>query len=136
MFHQANIFTKIVVLIIGMLILLMAMFAFYNQSTVRVLYGEIESANLNKLMFLKSQLEERFSSISTNAIVLSNDPVIRELEYADYTGNWNDRQKLLRLILDHIAVQAGVTGWSADITVYSRPTKEVISTSPTTWGGG
>lgn len=134
MFTKSNIFTKIVLLIIGMLILLMAMFAFYNQSTVRVLHGEIESANLNKLMFLKSQMEERFNRISTNAIMLSNDPVIRELEYADYTGDWYNRQKLLKLILDHISLQAGVTGWNADITVYSRVTREVISTSSTMWG--
>jgi|HigsolmetaAR203D_1030402.scaffolds.fasta_scaffold02596_5 Predicted signal transduction protein with a C-terminal ATPase domain len=134
MFKKANIFTKIVVLIIGMLILLMALFAYYNHSTVRVIHREIESANLNKLMFLKSQLEEKFNRISTNAIMLSNDPVIRELEYADYTGNWYERQKLLKMILGHISLQADVTGWHADITVYSRVTKETISTSSMTWG--
>lgn len=129
MLKQINIFTKIVILILGLLILMMVLFAVYNQTSVQVINSEIKTINLNKLMFLKSQLEEKFNQISINAITLSNDAAIKQLEYEQMSGNPYDRQKLLNMIADNISLQSGITGWLTEITVYSRLTHEIISTS-------
>src|SRR5690606_14688686 len=101
---------KVVILIFGLLLLMMLLFTIYNQTTVKVIKSEIEAANLNKLLFLKSQLEEKLSQISINSITLANDPAIRELEYQQQSGDPYDRQKLTNMILDHISLQSGITG--------------------------
>lgn len=133
MIQKLNSFSKVVILIFGLLLLMMLLFTIYNQTTVKVIKSEIEAANLNKLLFLKSQLEEKLSQISINSITLANDPAIRELEYQQQSGDPYDRQKLTNMILDHISLQSGITGWRTEITVYSRLSQEVISTSSKTF---
>ncbi|MFD0959704.1 sensor histidine kinase [Paenibacillus chungangensis] len=130
---KLNSFSKVLILVIGLLVLMMLFFSIYNRITVDVIKREIEAANLNKLMFLKNQLEEKFNGISINSIMLANDPEIRELEYKQLSGDPYDRQKLKRSILEQISLQSGITGWWTDITVYSRLTHEVISTTSNTF---
>ena len=130
---KLNSFTKVVILIIGLLLLVMVLFAIYNQTTVKVMKTEIEAANSNKLLFLRDQLEEKINQISIIAITLANDPAIKELEYRQQSGDPFERHKLTSMILDHISLQSSITGWRTEITVYSRLTGEVVSTSSKTF---
>ncbi|TLS54028.1 sensor histidine kinase [Paenibacillus antri] len=134
MHRKLNSFAKVAILIFGLLFLMMSFFTIYNRVTVQVMKTEIETANLNKLVFLKDQLEEKINQISINAITLASDPAIRELEFLQQSGDPYDKQKLTRMILDHISLQSGITGWWTEITVYSRMTHDVVSTSSDTFG--
>ncbi|WP_036746212.1 sensor histidine kinase [Paenibacillus sp. UNC451MF] len=128
---KVTIFTKIVVMIIGLLVPVMLLFALSNQTAVRVLEDEMKTNNLNKLRFLYQQMEAKIDQISMNSIAMSNDAAIRELEYQHRSGSYYERERLLQMILDNITLQSGISGWMTDITVYSRLTKDIISTSST-----
>ncbi|WP_409342360.1 sensor histidine kinase [Paenibacillus sp. MBLB4367] len=127
--RKATIFTKIVSMIIGILLPVVLLFALSNHTAVHVIEGEMKRNNLSQLQFLHQQMEEKVNQISINAITISNDAAIRELEFQHQDGSSFDRQKLLRMILDNITLHAGISGWNTDITVFSRMTKEIISTS-------
>ncbi|WNQ12955.1 histidine kinase [Paenibacillus aurantius] len=126
---KLTIYTKIVGMIMGLLIPVMALFAYSNQTAVRVIEDEMKTNNLNKLRFLHQQMEGKIDQLSMNSIAMSNDASIRELEFRQLSGTGFDRDRLLRMILDNINLQSGISGWMTDITVYSRLTKEMVSTS-------
>lgn len=127
--RKVTIFTKIVSMIIGILLPVVLLFALSNHTAVQVIEDEMKTNNLSQLKFLHQQMEEKVNQISINAITISNDAAIRELEFQHQSGSTFDRQKLLRMILDNITLHAGISGWNTDITVFSRMTKEIISTS-------
>jgi len=134
MTRKLNSFAKVVILIFALLLLMMIFFSIYNRNTVQVIKSEIETANVNNLLFLKNQIEEKINQISISAITMANDPSIQELQYAKQSGNQYDFLKQRRLILEHISLQSGITGWLTEITVYSRLTGDVISTSSNPFG--
>lgn len=91
----------------------------------------MKTNNLNKLRFLYQQMAAKIDQISMNSIAMSNDAAIRELEYRHQSGSYYERERLLQMLLDNITLQSGISGWMTDITVYSRLTKDIISTSST-----
>ncbi|WP_276353746.1 sensor histidine kinase [Cohnella caldifontis] len=129
MIKRMNSFSKVVILIFGLLAIMILLFTVYTRTTVNVLEKEIESNNLNKLQFLKKELEDKVNQLSINAILLNNDPAIKELEFLTQSGDTFNRNKWNNMILDHLSLQSGASGWSTDISVYSRQTREVISTA-------
>ncbi|MDF2668100.1 MAG: putative sensor with domain [Paenibacillus sp.] len=131
--RKATIFTKIVIMIMGVLVPVVLLFAISNQTAVVVIEEEMKKNNLNQLRFLHQQMEEKIEQISINSIAMSNDAAVRELEFQYQSGSSFDRQRLLRMILDNITLQSGISGWMTDITVYSRLTKETVSTSNSTF---
>ncbi|MDQ1909009.1 histidine kinase [Paenibacillus sp. GD4] len=127
--RKVTIFTKAVVMILSILIPVVLLFAISNQTAVHVVEDEMKKNNLNKLRFLHQQMEQKIDQLSMNSIAMSNDAAIRELEYRHQSESYYDRERLLRMILDNITLQSGISGWLTDITVYSRLTKDIISTS-------
>ncbi len=130
---KVTIFTKIVIMIMGVLVPVVLIFAISNQTAVVVIEEEMKKNNVNQLRFLHQQMEEKIEQISINSIAMSNDAAVRELEFQYQSGLNFDRQRLMRMILDNITLQSGINGWMTDITVYSRLTKEIISTSNSTF---
>ncbi|MFD0714170.1 sensor histidine kinase [Paenibacillus sp. GCM10027626] len=128
--RRVTIFTKIVVIILGLLIPVMILFYFYNENSVQVIKQEVTTLNENKLTFFYKQLNEKVNQIALNSITLSNSPVIEELEYQQISGKLREKQEWEKLVLDDMNQRSGVTGWNTSITLYSRVIQEVISTSP------
>lgn len=133
MTNRINIFTKIVVLMLALLIPVIILFTISNIVSVKVIQNELKTINLNKLRFLHQQIKDKIDQISINAITLANDPAIKELDFEQRSGKFENRYELKRMILEHITLQSGITGWHTNITVYSRLTHEVISTSKKTF---
>lgn len=126
---KINIFTKIVVLILLLLIPIVILHTVSNQVAVNVVQDEVKASYFNKLSFLLNQVENDVEQLSTNSILLTNDPSIRELQTNDFFGEIYDRQKLIRTIQGHIALQATASRWTNDISIYSLTNHDVISTN-------
>lgn len=129
---RINIFTKIVVLLLALIVPVVIMFSFNNFTSVKVIRGEIEQLKENQFLSLFRQLNERIKQISMNSITLTNSTSVEELEFQQFKGSVSERQRLLKMISDDISLQSGITGWQTEITLYSRMTNEVLSTSADT----
>ncbi len=126
---RINIFAKVVIMILLLLIPIVILFTVSNQTAVRVIQNEVKASYFTKLSFLLNQVDSYAEQLSTNSILLVNDPSIRELQANDFFGEIYDRHKLIRMIQGHIKLQSTASRWSNDISIYSLNRNDVISTN-------
>ncbi|RAV14182.1 sensor histidine kinase [Paenibacillus contaminans] len=132
MYRRLTIFTKVVVLVLGLLIPVIGLYAYSNQQSVNVIKDEIKQMNFNKLVFLLHQMDAQIQQLSTNSLTMVNDPAVRELNFTEESGDFYERKKLLAMVQDHINLQATMSGWVSKITVWSKQARAVVSTDPRT----
>ena len=126
---RVNIFAKIVVLLLAVVIPVMIMITINNFTSVQVIREEIEKLKESQFQSLFRQLDDKISQISLNSITLTNSTTVEELEFQQFSGSVSERQRLLNMISDDIGLQSRITGWQTDISIYLRMTDEVLSTS-------
>lgn len=127
--RRTNIFTKIVVLILLLLIPVIGLYSYSNQVSVSVVRESVKSLNFNKLTFLVKQMDVQIERLSTNAALFANDPMTLAFEFAQLSNEGeDDRQKTIRIIQDHINLQSEAYSWDSDISIYFRNAGQVVTT--------
>ncbi|WP_167859777.1 sensor histidine kinase [Paenibacillus cymbidii] len=121
-------FTKVVVIFLLLLIPVIALYTYSNQVSVAVVRDAVKTINFNQLSFLGKQMDGQVERLSTNAILYANDPMTQELQYETMSGDTSDRINTIRIIQDHINLQAEISSWNADISLYFRTAQQVVST--------
>ncbi len=130
--RRLTIFVKVVVLVLGLLIPVIALYAYSNQQSVSVIKDEIREMNFSKLVFLLHQMDAQIQQLSTNSLTMINDPAVRELNYMEESEEFSEWKKLMGMVQDHINLQASMSGWVSDITVWSKQARAVVSTDKRT----
>lgn len=88
--------------------------------------------NFSKLVFLLHQMDAQIQQLSTNSLTMVNDPAVRELNYMEESAEFSEWKKLLGMVQDHINLQASMSGWVSEITVWSKQAHAVVSTDKRT----
>lgn len=125
---RINIFTKIVFIIILLLIPIIVVYHYSNQVTVQVVREELKASNLNKLSFLLSQAEGQMNRLSTDSLLMSDDPALLELQLNGPGMTTYERQKMVRMLQSHIMLQTIVGDWLSNIKVYLPDQQQIYST--------
>ncbi|GFZ85240.1 hypothetical protein GCM10008018_34060 [Paenibacillus marchantiophytorum] len=126
--YKLNIFSKILVLLVLLLIPIVLLYSFTNRITNRVVQDQIQSSNLNQLSFFMHQLDADVERLAMSPVILGSDPYVRE--YIDrYNAPDYDMLKEQSRIIQKLSLQSVSSGWVNELTIATPKEKQVLSSS-------
>lgn len=126
--YKLNIFSKILILIVLLLIPILVLYGISNRTANRVVQEQIESSNVNQLSFFLHQLDSQISNLSMFPVIMGNDPYIRE--FIDMQGApIMDILKAQSRITEKLGLQSVSSGWYNDLTILLPAARQAISSS-------
>ncbi|UKS25756.1 histidine kinase [Paenibacillus sp. HWE-109] len=126
--YKLNIFSKILILLVLLLIPIVLLYSFTNRITNRVVQDQIQSSNLNQLSFFMHQLDADVERLAMSPVILGSDPYVRE--YIDrYNAPDYDMLKEQSRIIQKLSLQSVSSGWVNELTIATPKEKQVLSSS-------
>lgn len=126
--YKLNIFSKILILLVLLLIPIVLLYSYTNRITNNVVQDQIQSSNLNQLSFFMHQLDGDVERLAMSPVILGSDPYIREYidrnESPDY-----DMLKEQSRIIQKLSLQSVSSGWVNELTIAIPHGKQVLSSS-------
>lgn len=126
-----NLFTKIVMLIIIMLVPIVGLYVYSNHTTTEVLRDELNKSNESQLRFFQSQVNTNFDLLTLMPNQLIHDPDIssfRDIYLNEQHLNLNAIM-LVKRIQNKLSLQESSLNWKSNLFVYSPSLQRVISLS-------
>jgi two-component system sensor histidine kinase YesM len=125
---KLNIFQKIVLLLLVLLIPIVMLFQYSNQVSINVIQQEIQSSNINRLSFFVSQLNNRVSQLSLLSVMTGHDATIRQYQenYLQSSILNLDKQKSKEVAEDMLKLQSISAGWANTLRIYSPSLGEYV----------
>lgn len=126
--YRLNIFNKILIMVMLLLIPILLLYSFSNRTANQVIQEEIQSSNLNHLTFFLYQIDSAIENLSMFPVILSLDPHIRE--YVQRRGTTAaESLKAESRITEKLGLQSVSSSWSNDLTLYIPKDRKVVSTN-------
>ncbi|MDQ6419481.1 histidine kinase [Paenibacillus sp. LHD-117] len=127
-----NLFKKMMALILVMLIPIMGLYVYSNQTSTEVLREELHQSSRDQLRFFQHQVDTTIQSISLWPNLLLHDPDISELKdifekkspYLDL-----DTMMLIKRIQQKLSIQQNSLNWISKLMIYSPTLERVITAS-------
>jgi two-component system sensor histidine kinase YesM len=126
--YKLNIFSKIVVLLILLLIPIIILYSISNRISKNVVQQQMQSSNLNQLAFFMHQLDAAMDQLSLFPVILSFDPYIREFVDKRSSPRFDVLKEQSR-ITEKFSLQSVSSGWANDLTLLFPNDKSIISSS-------
>ncbi|MFD0673098.1 sensor histidine kinase [Cohnella sp. GCM10027633] len=129
---KVNLFTKIVLILVVMLLPIMGLYFFSNRTSTDVLRDELNDANTNRLVFFQNQVDTNISSISLWPNLLIHDPDISELRDTFTTPKGLlplEMITLINRIQRKLSIQENSSNWTSSLHIYSPVLGRVISSN-------
>ncbi|TBL76533.1 sensor histidine kinase [Paenibacillus thalictri] len=123
-----NIFNKIAVLIVLLLVPILLLYSYSYRTSLRVIEHEIEDSNLNKLAFLTSQVELTLDQLSMLSVIISRDPALKDYLDKKAASNSFDQLRLDMSIVDKLTLQSATSIWINEFSIYFPGIRKTIST--------
>ncbi|AWB45517.1 two-component sensor histidine kinase [Paenibacillus sp. CAA11] len=126
---KSNLFRKIVLLIIVMLIPIIALYFYANRTSSEVLRQELNQSNMNQLVFFQDQLSTRFDTLASWTNLLTHDPDIKSFQdiYLQDKQLNLDSINLIKRIQDKISLQQSSSNWKSKLYIYSPSLSRVVT---------
>ncbi|QLG40274.1 MULTISPECIES: histidine kinase [unclassified Paenibacillus] len=128
MFARLNVFTKITLLFVMLLILVLFLYTYSNRESVRVIEHEIQNNTMNHLSTFADSVESNIYQLSLYGISIGQDSSIQEYQRPDYKDIPYERVKVGSAILEKINLYNAASKWHSTITLYFPRLQKVIST--------
>lgn len=129
---RINLFTKIVLILIVMLLPIMGLYYFSNRTSTEVLRNELNDSNTNRLLFFQNQVNTNISSISLWPNLLIHDPdisVLRDTFESPGSSLPLDMITLINRIQRKLSIQENSSNWRSALYIYSPILNRVISSN-------
>ncbi|MBD2848102.1 sensor histidine kinase [Paenibacillus sp. IB182496] len=124
--RHVNIFNKIIVMIILLLIPIVILHAYSNQVSKEVVRQEIMESNRSRLSFFVSQLDTTVEQFSTVAFMLMEDPDVIKFQDRLNTSSLFNQVQTMESLQSKIHLQSNVRNWANDIVLYFPQMDEAI----------
>lgn len=118
---RINLFTKIVGLIVIMLVPIMLLYFYSNQTSTDVLREELNKANTNQLVFFQNQVNTSINSMAIWPDLLIQDPDISSLRdiFIEPSELDLNTTTLIKRIQTKLAIQENSSNWRSSLHIYS-----------------
>jgi len=129
---KINLFTKIVLILVIMLVPIMGLYFFSNRTSTEVLRDELNDSNTNRLVFFQSQVNSNIESISLWPNLLIHDPDISELRDTFVSPGPSLPLEMITLvnrIQRKLSIQENSSNWSSSLFIYSPILGRVVSSN-------
>jgi two-component system sensor histidine kinase YesM len=126
---KINLFTKIVILIVVMLIPIVGLYFFSNETSSSVLRTELNQSNANQLLFFQNQVNTNIDLLALWPNLLIQDPDISSFrDIFDYQQHLDlDTITLAKRIQTKIRIQESSSNWRSQLYIYSPVLRRVVS---------
>ncbi|ANE48589.1 hypothetical protein SY83_22445 [Paenibacillus swuensis] len=123
---QMDIFRKILLTMVGMLIPIVVLFAYSNKENVSVIEREIKSSSLHKLSFFQSQMDAQIYQLNTNMLTLVSDVDILRyvIRFDEDPFEATVTRKSLEKRLLHLSL---TSPWNNRTAIHAPMRKEAVS---------
>ena len=128
LFARLNVFTKITLLFVMLLILVLFLYTYSNRESVRVIEHEIQNNTMNHLSTFADSVESNIYQLSLYGISIGQDSSIQEYQRPDYKEIPYERVKVGSAILEKMNLYNAASKWHSTITLYFPRLQKVIST--------
>ncbi|MEK3951671.1 sensor histidine kinase [Paenibacillus sp. FSL H7-0703] len=124
-----NFYTKIVSIVIVLLIPVLILYVYSNQTTTGVLREELNQSNYNQLTFFQDQVNTNIEMISSWPHLLIHDPDVASFQaifLKDKVLNL-DGINLVKRIQTKLGLQESSSNWRTGLSIYSPSLGRVVS---------
>lgn len=128
MLTRLNVFTKITLLFVILLILVLFLYTYSNRESVRVIKHEIQNNTMNHLSTFADSVESNIYQLSLYGMSIGQDSSIQEYQRPDYKDVPYERVKVGSAILEKMNLYNAASKWHSTITLYFPRLHKVIST--------
>ncbi|MGG4483139.1 sensor histidine kinase [Paenibacillus illinoisensis] len=128
MFARLNVFTKITLLFVALLVLVLFLYTYSNRESVRVIEHEIQNNTMNHLSTFADSVESNIYQLSLYGMSIGQDSSIQEYQRPDYKDVPYERVKVGSAILEKMNLYNAASKWHSTITLYFPRLQKVIST--------
>ncbi|WP_337102055.1 sensor histidine kinase [Paenibacillus sp. YIM B09110] len=126
---KLNIFTKVIIVIVLMLIPIILMYNSSNKTSTGVVEQELLQINLNRIKFFVEQMDVEADRLWRSAFVVATDPDTLQLQLHTSAEPAYSVLASKRLLLQKLDMQSTSFEWVNDFTVYSPLSDIVVSTN-------
>lgn len=129
MSYRTNLFSKMVILILIMLIPVVLLYWYSNHKTTAVLRDELNRSNSNQLEFFQNQVNTHIELLSSWPNLLIHDPDIASFRriYTDSRYFDLDAINLVKRIQNKLSIQESSSNWTTKLYLYSPSMGRVVS---------
>lgn len=128
MLLRFNVFTKISLLVLLLLIPVLSLYTYSNRESVRVIENEIQSGTTNRLSSFAAQVESNIYQLSLYGVSIGQDSSIQDFQRPDFKEQPYERVKLSVAILEKMNLYNAASKWHSTITLYFPRTGDALST--------
>ncbi len=121
---KMNIFKKMVLFIILLLIPIVVLYSFSNRVSIGVVEEEIQNSNLNRVSFFTSQMDNVVNQLSIIPYIINKDYSIQELLNSKQEY---EQLRLQEAIVSKLTILSATSNWSNRLTIYLPKLKQAIS---------
>ncbi|MGM1020800.1 MAG: sensor histidine kinase [Bacillota bacterium] len=124
-----NFYTKILSIVIVLLIPVLILYVYSNQTTTGVLRKELNQSNYNQLTFFQNQVNTNIEMISSWPHLLIHDPDVASFQaifLKDKVLNL-DGINLVKRIQTKLGLQESSSNWRTGLSIYSPSLGRVVS---------
>ncbi|SDO01812.1 two-component system, sensor histidine kinase YesM [Paenibacillus sp. yr247] len=126
--YKLNIFSKILIMLVLLLIPIVLLYSYTNRITNNVVQDQIQSSNLNQLSFFMHQLDSDVERLAMSPVILGSDPYMREFIDRNDSPDYDVLKEQSRII-QKLSLQSVSSGWVNELTVAIPKGKQVLSSS-------
>ncbi|TXK74852.1 sensor histidine kinase [Paenibacillus sp. N3.4] len=126
--YKLNIFSKILILLVLLLIPIVLLYSYTNRIANNVVQDQIQSSNLNQLSFFMHQLDVDVERLAMSPVILGSDPYVREYIDRNESPDYDMLREQSRII-QKLSLQSVSSGWVNELTIAIPHGKQVLSSS-------
>lgn len=126
---RANLFTKMILILILMWIPAALLYGYSNKTTTDVLRAELGESNRNQLAFFQSQVNTNIEMLASWPNLLIHDPDIESFRKVYTNGGYFnlDEINLVKRIQNKLSIQESSSNWKSRLHLYSPSLRRVVS---------
>jgi two-component system sensor histidine kinase YesM len=126
---QLNVFTKMVLVILLLLIPTLIFYSISNSTSVKVVEKLIHNSTSKQLSFFSKQLDNSVNQLSDFAVNMTQDPNVREFMGYSFKRTDYEEMRLYSSILEKLELFNISSTWPSKTTVFSIQEKRALSDS-------
>ncbi|MFS0724780.1 histidine kinase [Paenibacillus sp. 1P07SE] len=130
MLMRMNIFAKIIIMIILLLIPILLLYSLSNRVSVSVLEKEIQALKHKDMAYLAQEFNSSIENLSTMAFLLSEDIHIQGLQHIHLEDNAYERNEEKSRILERLRLLNVAERWDTQYSIMAPELGEIVSTNP------
>ncbi|KAA9007695.1 sensor histidine kinase [Paenibacillus spiritus] len=126
MARRANLFVKLVALLLTLISVTLLFYGRSYRRDVSVITNQIKITDLNHLEFFAQQMDNNINQLAGNMYALQRDPTIRDYEHIRQLGHLVDPNQTNLTVLEKISLQTGSSTWENQIALYKPQSGETL----------